>query len=265
MEILKEITKDRPELDKLLSKKRLQDFKILDDDEIINALEIAAFRKQAELNRRAYQEQLLKPKEYPVYSLPQLKGYFLRTYEKRYERKFEIDQYSEKVLNQVLFYFIGDERFEGDLNKGLYLVGNPGCGKSSMMRILGFNTRQPFAFKSCIDISKTYSNDGYDAIEKYKKHLPVAKDQYNGFSEIGWCFDDLGFEEKGKHYGKETEIMTEIMEAIYNRREMLGSVHITSNISGDEIETRYGNRIRSRMREMFNMITFDENSPDRRK
>lgn len=245
--------------------KRLQDFEILDDEEIISALELAAFHKQAQIKRKEYEESLRKPIVYPVYDYDMLREVFLGQYKEKFDREYEIDMYSSDILDQLLYYFTDDKRFDGDLNKGLYLVGNPGCGKSSAMRILAFNTKQPFAFKSCIDISKIYSNDGYEAIEKFKKMFQVARQKYLGFDEIGWCFDDLGFEEKGKHYGKETDVMTEIIEAIYNRRQMIGKVHITSNISGDEIENRYGNRIRSRMREMFNMISFDENSPDRRK
>ncbi len=59
--------------------------------------------------------------------------------------------------------------------------------------------------------------------------------------------------------------MTEILEKVYNNRYMIGKIHITSNIDAGQIEARYGNRIRSRMREMFNMIEFLPNSPDRRK
>ncbi len=80
-----------------------------------------------------------------------------------------------------------------------------------MMRVLAHNSKQPFAFKSCIDIARIYStsdndNGGYNAIEKFMKMLSVDTATNLGFNELGWCFDDLGFEEKGKHYGKETEV-----------------------------------------------------------
>jgi len=40
--------------------------------------------------------------------------------------------------------------------------------------------------------------------------------------------------------------------------------HITTNLSASEIETAYGNRIRSRMRNMLNLIAFDKNTIDKR-
>jgi DNA replication protein DnaC len=40
--------------------------------------------------------------------------------------------------------------------------------------------------------------------------------------------------------------------------------HITTNLSASEIENNYGNRLRSRMRAMFNLITFDKETKDKR-
>jgi DNA replication protein DnaC len=40
--------------------------------------------------------------------------------------------------------------------------------------------------------------------------------------------------------------------------------HITTNLSASELESIYGNRIRSRMREMFNLVAFDRESKDKR-
>ena len=41
--------------------------------------------------------------------------------------------------------------------------------------------------------------------------------------------------------------------------------HLTTNLSAAEIESIYGNRLRSRMREMFNLFGYDQNSTDKRK
>jgi len=41
--------------------------------------------------------------------------------------------------------------------------------------------------------------------------------------------------------------------------------HITTNLNAQELDKRYGNRVRSRMRTMFNHISFNENSIDKRK
>ena len=36
--------------------------------------------------------------------------------------------------------------------------------------------------------------------------------------------------------------------------------HVTTNLSASELESKYGNRLRSRMREMFNLVAFDKKS-----
>jgi hypothetical protein len=43
------------------------------------------------------------------------------------------------------------------------------------------------------------------------------------------------------------------------------ATHGTTNLNADEIEERYGNRVRLRMRELFNLIAFDKNCRDKRK
>jgi hypothetical protein len=40
--------------------------------------------------------------------------------------------------------------------------------------------------------------------------------------------------------------------------------HLTTNLAASEIENYYGNRVRSRMRAMFNLIAFDKESKDKR-
>ena len=40
--------------------------------------------------------------------------------------------------------------------------------------------------------------------------------------------------------------------------------HITTNLNAQELEDRYGNRVRSRMREMMNLLAFDSSTIDKR-
>ncbi|WP_194777919.1 P-loop NTPase family protein [Pararhodonellum marinum] len=72
-----------------------------------------------------------------------------------------------------------------------------------------------------------------------------------------YCFDDLGVEVSQKYFGTEYNVMAEILltryELFINQRMI---THITTHLTGDEIEKRYGDRIRSRMREMMNPICF---------
>lgn len=81
----------------------------------------------------------------------------------------------------------------------------------------------------------------------------------------GFCFDDLGSEQQIKHFGNDCNVMAEILITRYEQFIDNKSItHITTNLSASEIEKLYGNRLRSRMRNMFNVISFDSNSTDKR-
>lgn len=41
--------------------------------------------------------------------------------------------------------------------------------------------------------------------------------------------------------------------------------HATTNLNAEELEEGYGNRVHSRMRELFNFIAFDMGAGDKRK
>ena len=49
---------------------------------------------------------------------------------------FIVDDQNKETLNQLYFYLIGDERCKYELNKGIYLWGSVGCGKTMIMEII---------------------------------------------------------------------------------------------------------------------------------
>jgi hypothetical protein len=80
-----------------------------------------------------------------------------------------------------------------------------------------------------------------------------------------YCFDDLGTENNLKLYGNECNVMAEILLSRYDlfvSRKLI--THLTTNLSASEIEAAYGNRLRSRLREQFNLIAFNNNTLDKR-
>jgi len=81
-----------------------------------------------------------------------------------------------------------------------------------------------------------------------------------------YFFDDLGTENNLKYFGNECNVMTEILLSRYDlfvSRQML--THLTTNLNSSEIEDIYGTRVRSRLREQFNLIAFDANAKDSNK
>lgn len=193
----------------------------------------------------------------------------------------ELDQYNKDIIKMLCYYFTNDKEFEQykdhwdknySLNKGLYVHGPVGCGKTTLLEMFAKNQKQSFAVRSCLRIADDYQNKGMESVGKYFNLIP-AHDNYEYFGQkyLGINFDDLGTEVKKKHFGNEANIMRDIILARYEKGFTPGTTHITSNITPAEAKERYGldeqdkQRFSSRMRAMFNVITFDKNSPDRRK
>ena len=116
---------------------------------------------------------------------------------------------------------------------------------------------------SCRDVSFQFIREGYSVIQKYS----TESFRFRGSLKEPkiYCFDDLGVENNLKYYGNECNVMAEILLSRYDlfiSQDM--RTHITTNLNSTEIETIYGNRVRSRMRKMFNLISF-ESTIDKRK
>ncbi|HEY9168952.1 MAG TPA: hypothetical protein VIN72_05665 [Lutibacter sp.] len=102
------------------------------------------------------------------------------------------------------------------------------------------------------NIVNNFNAAGFEVLEKYKD----TKD---------YCFDDLGLEPTDCHNTKDCNVMEEILLVRYDLFKTKNvKTHITTNLNAEELEARYGGRVRSRLREMFNLISFDQTSVDKR-
>jgi hypothetical protein len=69
-----------------------------------------------------------------------------------------------------------------------------------------------------------------------------------------------------KHFGNECNTVAEILLQRYDLFANQGIVtHATTNLNADELEAIYGVRVRSRLRAMFNLISFPIDTCDKRK
>ncbi|WP_182835556.1 ATPase [Flagellimonas lutimaris] len=172
---------------------------------------------------------------------------------------FKIYEEDHGLLLQLCNYMIRDydscKKYGLDPNKGLLLSGPVGCGKTSLMRLLKFLVpyQRPYTVIPSRNLVFGFNHIGYKTISDY------GDGQY-------FCFDDLGVEPLGKHFGKDCNVMGEIL---LSRYELFVNhqvrTHCTTNLNAKELEERYGKRVRSRMRQMFNLVAFDHNSKDKRK
>lgn len=183
---------------------------------------------------------------------------------------FEVDDHNKKLFKDLCMYFTSDSHFkdQGDgfsLDKGIMLCGNIGRGKTTLMGIFRANQRRSYRLISCRELADRFASDGHEMLHMWSRPMPAPNSIDNLFqTELGVCFDDLGTESTKKSYGNSVNVMENI---ILNRYDMgvlpWYCTHLTTNLSGDEIEEYYGTRARSRMREMFNMLTLS--GEDRRK
>lgn len=183
-----------------------------------------------------------------------------------YGKKFKILETDHEIIYKLIAYFLKDEQacyqFNIDLEKGILLTGPIGCGKTSLMNLMKYltATEHKFFVKPCRDISFEFIQDGYQIIHKYS----IGK-LYQSEPRT-YCFDDLGTENNLKYFGNECNVMAEILLSRYDQfiSKKL-QTHITTNLSATEIETHYGNRVRSRLRELCNLIAFENVAKDKRK
>jgi predicted ATPase len=192
---------------------------------------------------------------------------------------FDVDKDNERAIWLLTAYFTGNQIFESEgfsLDKGIYLKGPVGTGKTTLMEVfreltLKGKRKRVFQIISTRDLSKLFANQGFKALEIFGKSSFRKKSTGYGESilydqPINRCFDDFGLEDNAaKFYGQSANVMAEIIldrYEMYRQHHMV--THVTTNLgSGDDVERIYGDRVRSRMREMFNDIELTGN--DRRR
>ena len=193
---------------------------------------------------------------------------FTKIAEEYLSRKFQIAENERGIIFGILAWFLQDDliakEMNIDLKKGLFLTGPIGCGKTTLLKLMQKfpSQRRSFRMFSTRQIVSEFMQSGYETIEKYSRG-----NLYNETRQPqAICFDDLGAESASKYFGNDCNVMAEILLTRYDLFKEKGLItHITTNLTATEIETIYGNRLRSRMREMFNLFGYDEISKDKRK
>lgn len=173
-------------------------------------------------------------------------------------KKFRIYEEDKEIIYKLCLYTIQDraacEALGLDIDKGILLSGPVGCGKTTLLRLIRYLVphRKPYEVIPTRNIVFSFNNIGYSTIQQF------------GNSKF-FCFDDLGVEPTGRHFGKDCNVMGEIL---LSRHDLFISnkikTHATTNLNAKELEQRYGKRVRSRMRQLFNLIAFDKSSRDKR-
>jgi len=188
--------------------------------------------------------------------------------------KFCIDDSNRFVYENMLRWIHADGEFKcispetkqvvpGDLNKGIYIAGNTGTGKSWCMEIMKAYS-QLLNIKTLVggdECCMSWTNMRADEIcGEYQQ----TGDYFQRAKTKILCIQDLGSESGETMYmGNRMNIMRGILEYRGDRDDQI--TLITSNFPTEHkafIE-KYGDRVSSRMREMCNY--FELTGQDRRK
>ena len=207
--------------------------------------------------------------ESDVFHFQECISFLEKTGRKIYRPKFKVLEEDYPIIFRLFVYFFKDQKnaaeFDLDLRKGILLMGPIGCGKTSLMNIMRFIRphQEQHLMISTRKISYDFIQNGYQVIEKYSdRSFKLKADEW---IPKHYCFDDLGVENSLKYFGNDCNVMTEILLSRYDyfiNHKMI--THITTNLDSGEIEKMYGSRVRSRLREMMNVIPFDPSSADKR-
>lgn len=249
----------------------------LTQEEIDRALNYARMLKSRQLdeqekieNRRKAIAEAMKP-----WTTKELE-YHVWSRAKELPFRFKLDRDNEEVFKLLCLYFSGNLEFEKhgfksevgeivqqySLQKGIVLHSKErGTGKTILMELFAHNKKACFVILPTAKITRFFEADGDKIITRYSKPWACEKDpRFFYQSPVGLCYDDFGDEEIKNHYGNKENVMYRIITSIYSDytenpgMTIFPFFHITTNLTGDEIEAKYDKRVRSRMREMFNWI-----------
>lgn len=264
----------------------------LTEDEITEALIEAKRKKEVLLKREELRKFELKNIELKEmnWSFGMIGAYMLNRAKEIFPPTdpFVLDGDNKSFFELLCRYFINDKVFIDEarkmfpdlpndepvnwsLDKGLLICGNFGSGKTWMMKLFQKNARQTYYMRSAKKIAQDYLNSGkgkdkdVDIPEEYvnlfENPLNDGSVFYQKFS--GLCIDDLGAENKKNNFGNVMNVIGDLIERRYEKRFTGVFLHATTNMTSGQLKEFYGERVTSRMREIFNFIELQ--GEDRRK
>jgi DNA replication protein DnaC len=256
----------------------------LTDDEILEAMIAGKIKKEEELRIAALREKEKANREQSkqLWNFDVIRTFMVGRAKELFQGKFILDESNDLFFDTLCEYFTESEKFcksatklvdddnvnEDDfsLQKGLLIPGNFGTGKTWMMKLFQKNARQTYWIRTAKEISQAYLNSEDKKIPE--EYTTLFKNPINDASVFyqpvsGLCIDDLGSESKKNNFGNIMNVVGDLIESRYEKKFTGLYLHATTNLSAEELKGFYGERVISRMREIFNFIELP--GSDRRK
>lgn len=226
-----------------------------------NILEI--FHKGIESKRL-----IIKPKPIKVDINKHAKG--ILNIAKHFCRDFQITNDLKPVMGLMLLYFTSSDRFEsefkrlqgneGSLQKGLFLMGGVGTGKTILFKIFreyAMNVIKANGFREhkAADVIKDVKENGTTAIRRYVICPSYQKPFVCYFDDLAASTDEIN------DYGTKVNVMEQVFTDRYIQFQRNGVItHASSNMFPKQLEKVYDVRIIDRFKEMFNFIELNGKS-----
>lgn len=196
--------------------------------------------------RQAEEKKELLKKEWTASALFQ---YLKKIVESRFSTELKVNEHTLPLIKTLCFFISEDKRFEQelkyDLKKGILFRGKSGLGKTFIPMCLSGNDLKPIHLVNIIEITDKVKEVGF--YESPKK---------DGILYI----DDIGTEESPiLRYGTPVNWFKEFIEKYHFNKYQFNKLILSTNLSTEELEKKYGYRVRSRIREMFNVIDLTGN------
>lgn len=221
----------------------------LTENEQKEILERLLAKKQSDIKAKEYFEKIKQEGRFSSITDEQLfrliLGRLYKLININTSTKKVITEQNADIVRKLIPYLMGFENEFYDTNKGLLFIGGTGTGKTAIMTSISDTPMGRFDLHSCELVADYYAEDPTYFFNQYITN-PI---------QPNILFDDFGFE-TAKQQPFQKSVEEPMLIALVKRHELglFRQTRITTNLNGDMIEKRYGQRLRSRLREMCNVI-----------